>query len=72
MDSIKWKKIISFLLISIGAILLIIEIGAAQKNYYYQSAGVVCLMTGVFLVNTTVASKSKENTMVNEVTNEEE
>ncbi|WP_299443567.1 hypothetical protein [uncultured Aquimarina sp.] len=55
------KKIISFLLIATGAILLISEIGSATKNYYMQSGGIVLLMTGLFLVNTSLSSRFTES-----------
>ena len=53
------KKIMSILLVMIGAIALISEISSITKNYYIQSIGVVFLMLGVFLINTNVKSKTK-------------
>ncbi|WP_378175847.1 hypothetical protein [Aquimarina sp. SS2-1] len=72
MNKEKVKRIISFLLILIGAILLIIEIASSHKNYYMQSVGIISLMTGVFLVNTSVTSKSQENDVEHPHTKEEE
>ncbi|MDH7446847.1 hypothetical protein [Aquimarina sp. 2201CG14-23] len=59
----KLKKIISLLLIVGGAVLLISEIGASQKNYYLQSVGIVCLMSGLFLINTSLLSRSNEQSV---------
>ncbi|PKV51687.1 hypothetical protein ATE84_3779 [Aquimarina sp. MAR_2010_214] len=59
MNYSKIKKIISILLVVIGAIAIISEISSVTKNYYVQSVGVVFLMLGVFLVNTNVKSKTK-------------
>jgi len=59
---VKLKKIVSILLILGGGILLIIELTATKKNYYVQTAGIICLMSGVFLVNTNVSSKSINDT----------
>ena len=67
----KWKKIASFLLIVIGAILLLIEIGTDTNNYYTQSVGVIFLMGGLFFVNSNVSSKFS-NTEIEEDNNEEE
>ena len=61
----------SFLLIVAGAILLIIEISSDTKDYYTQSAGIICLMAGLFLVNSNVSSKFA-NTEIEEKNNEEE
>ncbi len=58
----KVKKGIKLLLIISGAIVLISEIYATEKNYYLQSFGVICLMLGVFLVNTTVTHKVEHTT----------
>jgi len=59
MDTKKTKKIVKMVLILTGAILLIIEIGSSGKNYYLQSAGIICLMVGLFLLNTTLPSKEE-------------
>ncbi|MBQ4821246.1 hypothetical protein [Aquimarina sp. MMG016] len=53
------KKVIGILLICIGAIALVTEIGTQTKNYYIQSVGIICLMLGLFWVNTTLASRSR-------------
>ncbi len=58
MNKIKLKKIISFILIFTGAVLLVIEIASSSKNYYLQTMGIISLMTGVFLVNTSLSSRS--------------
>lgn len=55
----KVKKIISILMMVIGAIAMISEIYSVAKNYYIQSVGVIFLMLGVFLINTNVKSKTK-------------
>ncbi|MFD2561137.1 hypothetical protein [Aquimarina rubra] len=60
MNKTKLKRTISFLLIIVGAVLLIIEIASSKKNYYAQSGGLICLMTGLFLVNSSVSSRSTE------------
>ena len=59
MNSLKIKKVGSVVLICIGAMLLISEIASAVKNYYVQSIGIVLLMLGIFLVNTSIKSKTK-------------
>ncbi len=51
------KKIISILLILVGAATLMVEIASKNKNYYLQSAGLVLLMIGLFVVNSKVKSK---------------
>ncbi len=53
------KKIGSVLLIVIGAVALTYEIYATNKNYYVQSAGLVMLMFGLFLVNSTIKPKAE-------------
>ncbi|AXT55711.1 hypothetical protein D1815_08095 [Aquimarina sp. AD1] len=72
MNKLKLKKIISFLLILIGAFLLISEIASAKKNYYLQAGGIICLMSGVFLINAKVTSRFPENTTENQEINEKE
>lgn len=72
MNKIKLKKIISFLLISVGAVLLISEIGSVTKNYYMQSGGIICLMTGLFLVNTTLSSRFTDINMDDQENHQEE
>ncbi|SEK22785.1 hypothetical protein SAMN04487910_0015 [Aquimarina amphilecti] len=72
MNKLKLKKIVSFLLILIGAVLLIMEIASAKKNYYTQVGGIICLMSGVFLINTNVTSRFSEKTTENQEKNEEE
>jgi len=64
----KLKRVTSALLIMIGAIALIIEMGGENKNFYLQSLGVCCLMVGLFLVNSTLTSRrtKKENPKVEE------
>lgn len=52
------KKISSILLIGIGAVLLVMELASSQKNYYFQSIGIVCLMLGLFTVNSKLESRS--------------
>jgi len=61
----------SLLLIVVGGILLMIEIGYTAKNYYRQSAGIICLMLGLFLINTKVSSKSESNTIEKTIKEEE-
>ncbi len=56
----KLKKIGSIVLILLGAIALLIELGASTKNYYIQSFGILCLMSGLFMVNMTLSSRSTE------------
>ncbi len=58
MSNFKIKKVASVLMIMIGAIALISEIGAEIKNYYIQSIGVVLLMLGLFLINSGLSSKT--------------
>ncbi len=58
----KVKKIMSIIIIALGAIALISEISSANKNYYIQSAGLVLLMLGLFLVNATIKSKTDHST----------
>ncbi|WP_108803019.1 hypothetical protein [Aquimarina sp. Aq107] len=65
MNILKVKKIISFLLILIGAFLLISEIASTKKDYYLQAGGIICLMSGVFLINTKVTSRFPENAIDN-------
>lgn len=72
MDKIKLKKICSLLLITVGAVFLIIEIASSKKNYYLQSAGIVCLMSGIFIINTSVSSRSTNNNVEYLKNNEEE
>lgn len=62
MNYSKIKKIISVLFIVLGTIALISEISSGVKNYYIQIVGVVFLMSGVFLVNTNVKSKTEVDT----------
>ncbi|GAA0724180.1 hypothetical protein GCM10009430_28460 [Aquimarina litoralis] len=73
MDKTKLKRIFSIVLILGGAIFLILELASSVKNYYLQAIGIVCLMTGLFIVNTAVSSKSEEidGTLL-EVSEEEE
>ncbi len=59
MNRSKVKKIISIFFIVMGAIAVISEISSPVKNYYIQIIGVVFLMSGVFLVNTNVKSKTE-------------
>ncbi|SHI49992.1 hypothetical protein [Aquimarina spongiae] len=59
MITTKLKRVLSLLLILMGAIALISEIASVQKNYYIQSVGVVLLMLGLFMVNTKLSSKSE-------------
>ncbi len=59
MITAKLKRVLSLLLILMGAIALISEIASTQKNYYIQSIGVVLLMLGLFMVNTKLSSKSE-------------
>ncbi|WP_298320731.1 hypothetical protein [uncultured Aquimarina sp.] len=66
------KKICSLLLITVGAVFLIIEIASSKKNYYLQSAGIVCLMSGIFIINTSVSSRSTNNNVEYLKNNEEE
>ena len=69
MTTAKIKKITSTILIIVGAVLLILEIGSAQKNYYLQALGILCLMSGVFLVNSSLRSRS--DVTPNEIVEEE-
>ncbi|MEW7277121.1 hypothetical protein ABW636_00830 [Aquimarina sp. 2201CG1-2-11] len=62
MNYLKIKKVGSILLICIGAVLLISQIATSVKNYYIQSIGIVLLMLGIFLVNTSIKSKTKVDT----------
>ncbi len=55
------KKIIRILLLLAGAVLLITELYATTKNYYLQSAGVICVMLALFLLNITIPYKEKQN-----------
>ncbi|WP_299902829.1 hypothetical protein [uncultured Aquimarina sp.] len=73
MDKTKLKRIFSIVLILAGAILLILELASPAKNYYLQAIGIVCLMTGLFIVNTSVSSKSQEiDPALSKVSEEEE
>lgn len=72
MNKIKLRKIASLLLILIGSVLLIIELGAAKKNYYMQSVGIVSLMIGIFSVNTSLSSRSLDTNTVEREDYEEE
>jgi len=68
----KLRKIASLLLILIGAVLLIIELGSVQKNYYMQSIGIVSLMIGIFSVNTSLSSRSLDTNVIKRDDYEEE
>ncbi|MBQ0735486.1 hypothetical protein [Aquimarina celericrescens] len=59
MNQGKIKRIGSIAFIVMGAIILVIEIASRNKNYYLQSAGVVLLMLGLFVINSKLTSKSK-------------
>ncbi len=59
MNQGKIKRIGSIAFIVMGAIILVIEISSRNKNYYLQSAGVVLLMLGLFVINSKLTSKSK-------------
>ncbi|OED43522.1 hypothetical protein AB832_02530 [Flavobacteriaceae bacterium (ex Bugula neritina AB1)] len=58
MNKEKLKKYIRLLLILIGVVALLSEIGTTTKNYYIQSIGVICLMIGAFFINTKLISRS--------------
>lgn len=66
----NWKRWLAIVSIIVGAIVLIIQIYRFQKNHYLQTLGVVCLMGGLFLINTSVSSKPTKLDL--EVQNEEE
>ncbi len=51
------KKVVSLFIIIVGAVALISEISSEVKNYYIQSAGLILLMLGLFLVNSKIESK---------------
>lgn len=73
MNKMKLKKIVSILLIVIGALALLTELGSSQKNYYTQSVGIICLMLGLFLVNSGLSSRSvQEEAMYQKDVEEEE
>lgn len=73
MNKTKLKKIFSVVLIIGGAILLILELASSTKNYYLQAIGIICLMSGLFMVNTSVSSRFEEiDITVSEVSEEEE
>lgn len=57
MNSKRIIKAICFILIMAGAIILIKEIGSTQKNYYLQSAGLISLMLGLFVLNSKLVSR---------------
>ncbi|WP_103067952.1 hypothetical protein [Aquimarina sediminis] len=61
MNYSKIKKVSSILFIVFGAMALMSEIYAVDKNYYVQSVGLIFLMLGVFLINTKVTSKARVN-----------
>lgn len=73
MNKTKLKKICSIILILVGTILLVLELASSTKNYYVQAIGIVCLMSGVFTVNTNVSSKLREkDTIISKTLEEEE
>lgn len=73
MNKTKLKEIFSVILIVGGAILLILELASSVKNYYLQAIGIICLMSGLFIVNTSVSSKfEEEDTTLSKVSEEEE
>ena len=43
----------------IGSGLLIFELVGTKKNLYIQSAGIVILMAGIFLINSKVSEKGE-------------
>ncbi|MBW1296793.1 hypothetical protein [Aquimarina litoralis] len=73
MNKTKLKKICQVVLVLIGTILLIVELGSSTKNYYIQTIGIICLMTGLFIINTGVSSRfDKRDVSVPETSEEEE
>ncbi|MDY8138975.1 hypothetical protein [Aquimarina sp. 2201CG5-10] len=68
----KVKKAISIILIIAGAVALITEIATAKKNYYMQSVGVVCLMIGLFMINSGLSSRHDTTNVNNSHIKEEE
>ncbi len=59
MNTDRNKRLASILFITIGAVAMISEIAATNKNYYIQSIGLIFLMLGLFMVNTKVKSKAE-------------
>ncbi|MFC5044970.1 hypothetical protein ACFSTE_20905 [Aquimarina hainanensis] len=70
----KIKKYSSFLFVIIGGGLLLYEVSKTDKNYYFQVIGIVLLMSGLFLFNTRITSKTikEEESFVKEEFLEEE
>ncbi len=67
MNFSKLKKIGSVFLIIIGVVALISELASSEKNYYVQSIGFVCLMIGLYTINSKLESKKvKDNFDFNE------
>ncbi len=60
MNGTKLKRIGSTLLIVVGGSALLYELASTTKNYYVQSIGIVCLMGGLFLMNTTLTSRTTD------------
>ncbi|WP_148783817.1 hypothetical protein [Aquimarina intermedia] len=62
MKSTSFKTILKTSCIAIGIGILVHQLMAEEKNYYLQSLGVVCLMGGLYMVNTTLSSRSEGST----------
>lgn len=48
------RRKIAIIFITTGGILLFLEIARSHKNYYFQSAGVLFLMTAIFIISTII------------------
>ncbi|WP_459212957.1 hypothetical protein [Aquimarina rhabdastrellae] len=61
-------RIITILLIIIGAGMLIAQMAVTVKNYYIQSIGIVLLMLGVYMLSL----KTKKRTEITEIEDHKE
>ncbi len=61
-------RIITILLIIIGAGMLIVQMAVTVKNYYIQSIGIVLLMLGVYMLSL----KTKKRIEITEIEDHKE
>ncbi|UZO79536.1 hypothetical protein NBT05_11255 [Aquimarina sp. ERC-38] len=52
------KKKIAVIAILVGALILIVQLALKSKGYYVQSVGILLLMGGLFLINTSIPSST--------------
>lgn len=57
MEKRKIKRLLSIALLTLGAVLLIMELAELSQSYYIQSIGLISLMSGIFLLNTRIQPK---------------